>query len=983
MKLKVESGKWKVSWQVLVCLLSTLYSPLSTSVSAQPSGLLGLPIAEVRIVQEGRPVEERVILGLIETQVGEPLSMRDVRQSIDHLYGLNRFDDIQVGSERSERGVVVIYTLVPRHAVQSVEFTGTLGLREADLRQLMVERFGALPAAGRATDVTRALLALYRDRGYAQAAVTPRVEEYHNPDRAVMIFDIDAGPRARIEGVAIEGADVPGRTELLTHTELRRGQEYDSVEIARVLEEYQNGLRARGFYEARVTHTAEFTATGGASVDVTVERGPAVSIAFTGDPLPEDARDELVPVRREGSADLDLLEDSQRRIEDYLRGRGYREANARFTREQQGDELVITFEVHRGPRHIVDRLALEGNTAIPTPELLELLRLDTGEPFVQATLDAGVAAVQDAYRALGFTAAAAKPSVATLPAPEGAAAERRVEVRIDVAEGPRTLVESIVLDGNEVLSEGAIRAVMTTAPGSPYSELTVVQDRDRIHLEYLNRGYESAVVEPDPGFSDDRTRATVRFAISEGPQVMVDHVIILGNERTSTETIQDALLLQPGEPLGYAARLESQQRLAALGLFSSVRITELRHGSEPRRDVLVEVEEAPPTTIGVGGGIEVDSRTRTGADGRAEEHIEVAPRGFFEIGRRNLWGKNRSVTFFTRVSLRSRDETIGEAPDVVNRSFGFNEYRIVGNFREPRAFDTRADLLVTGIVEQAIRSSFNFRRRQARAEMGLRVLERYGVAGRYSFERTELFDVRFTGEDNPVLIDRLFPQVRLSKFSLSVLRDTRSDVLDPDRGMLLAADNDFAARAIGSEVGFARTYLQALSFFRLPTDRRLVLGLAGRVGLAQGFRREVERVDENGNPVIDVVKDLPASERFFAGGDTTVRGFSLDRLGTEETISATGFPTGGNGLVVLNAELRVNVWRSLDTVGFIDAGNVFSRVGDIDLTELRGAVGFGIRYRSPVGPIRVDLGFKLDRRELSPGSLERRSVLHVSLGQAF
>jgi outer membrane translocation and assembly module TamA len=131
------------------------------------------------------------------------------------------------------------------------------------------------------------------------------------------------------------------------------------------------------------------------------------------------------------------------------------------------------------------------------------------------------------------------------------------------------------------------------------------------------------------------------------------------------------------------------------------------------------------------------------------------------------------------------------------------------------------------------------------------------------------------------------------------------------------------------------------------------------------------------------VEDLPASERFFAGGDTTVRGFSLDRLGTEETITETGFPRGGNGVVVLNAELRVNVWRSLGMVGFVDAGNVFLRASDIDLTDLRPATGFGLRYRSPIGPLRVDLGFNLDPRELVPGRLERRPVLHVSLGQAF
>jgi outer membrane protein insertion porin family len=145
----------------------------------------------------------------------------------------------------------------------------------------------------------------------------------------------------------------------------------------------------------------------------------------------------------------------------------------------------------------------------------------------------------------------------------------------------------------------------------------------------------------------------------------------------------------------------------------------------------------------------------------------------------------------------------------------------------------------------------------------------------------------------------------------------------------------------------------------------------------------VQQVDENGDPVTTTIKELPASERFYAGGDTTVRGFALDRLGTDETLDENGFPTGGNGLLVMNVELRTPYWKGLGLVGFLDGGNVFKLASDIDLSEVRGAVGFGIRYRSPLGPLRVDLGFKLDPRLLANGSRERRSVLYVSLGQAF
>src|SRR5437870_4632883 len=159
---------------------------------------IGLPIVEVRIEDEGRPVTDRTITGIIETKVGTPLAMRDVRQSIDHLIGLGRFDDVQVLSEKAPAGVILKYVLVPTHAIQRVEFRGPLGIPESDLRQTMTERFGALPAAARVPEVIRALRMLYQERGYVQAEVNDRIEVLHDPDRAILIFTINAGSRASI-----------------------------------------------------------------------------------------------------------------------------------------------------------------------------------------------------------------------------------------------------------------------------------------------------------------------------------------------------------------------------------------------------------------------------------------------------------------------------------------------------------------------------------------------------------------------------------------------------------------------------------------------------------------------------------------------------------------------------------------------------------------------------------------------------------------
>jgi outer membrane protein insertion porin family len=152
---------------------------------------------------------------------------------------------------------------------------------------------------------------------------------------------------------------------------------------------------------------------------------------------------------------------------------------------------------------------------------------------------------------------------------------------------------------------------------------------------------------------------------------------------------------------------------------------------------------------------------------------------------------------------------------------------------------------------------------------------------------------------------------------------------------------------------------------------------------ADGEAREASRAATEDSPFDTAIRDLPASERFFAGGDTTVRGFALDRLGTEETLDPDGFPQGGNGLAVFNLEARAPYWKNLQFVWFMDAGNVFRRASDIDLSEIRVTSGVGFRYRSPIGPLRVDWGWKLSTRLESGGSRERSNVLHISLGQAF
>jgi outer membrane protein insertion porin family len=624
---------------------------------------------------------------------------------------------------------------------------------------------------------------------------------------------------------------------------------------------------------------------------------------------------------------------------------------------------------------MVEQAEITGNTAITSAELTPLVLTKAGQAFSDSTIGSDAMRIQGYYRQRGFSAVKVTSQVERR---EPKAGTEFVRVRLAIAEGVRSVLDSVSFEGNTAVPVETLRSAVSSMPGQPYFEPQISGDADSIALVYLNRGYAEVTVEPAPKAIGDGSKVQLAFTIHEGPQILIDHVLIAGNQRTSRDTIFREVQLKSGQPLSQQQEDETRTRITALGLFRRVDISYLQlPGGQNRRDVVITVEEAPVLSISYGGGLEGGRRlVRETVTADAIEKFQVAPRGFFQVGRRNLFGKDRSLDLFTRISLRPKGTSPltnadPEALPIVEREDRFNEYLVQLTYLERRIAGTDIDFTITAGLEQAVRSSFDFRRRGGSATMTRRINRAVAISGRYAIGKTRLFR-KSNFEDQPE-IDRLFPDKRLSSIASSLVRDTRSDALEPTAGSLIGTDAELAARRLGSDVGFLKTFVQGFTYRQLPGANAPVLVLGGRVGLATAFTRS-----ENGQTIDDQV---PLSERFYAGGDSTVRGFALDRLGP---LDANGFPRGGQGLIVLNAELRMPLRGGLGAVAFIDAGNVALYVNEIDLAETRGAVGFGLRYRSPVGPIRVDLGIKLDRRLVPPdGTLEGRTALHISLGQAF
>ncbi|MGE3707998.1 MAG: POTRA domain-containing protein, partial [Vicinamibacterales bacterium] len=317
-------GRWRVA-VALTLLLGSV-----TTARADVADYLGKPITAVRVESEGRRVEDRALLALLETTVGRPLAMRDVRASIAHVFSLGRFADVVVRARPSLSGVALVYELQPIHPVRAIRILGSPGADGFDrggLRRELEERFGVSPPAVRSGEMASFLAARLRDRGYRRATVMPRVDVDRSAGRSTLVFDVTAGARTRIAAVEVSGgagagAVAPGR--VLERLEISAGAVYEPEALQARVERYVQDLKDLGHYNARVGVAPEFSGdetTVRLAVDVAA--GPRVRVAFTGDPLPGDRRDDLVPIVREGAVDEDLLEDSAQRIVEYFRGLGY------------------------------------------------------------------------------------------------------------------------------------------------------------------------------------------------------------------------------------------------------------------------------------------------------------------------------------------------------------------------------------------------------------------------------------------------------------------------------------------------------------------------------------------------------------------------------------------------------------------------------------------------------------------------------------
>jgi outer membrane protein assembly factor BamA len=742
-------------------------------------------------------------------------------------------------------------------------------------------------------------------------------------------------------------------------------------------------------------------------LELDVTEGPRVRIAITGAKFSSGLLKKLVPVYQEGAVDPDLLEEGKRNIRERLEREGYFDADVEYatsTNEvtlsggRKGSEEVITYRVERGDRHKLLGIEITGNHYFDNELLRSRLLIypkafATRGRFSRRLLEADRESMQNLYLANGFLEA--KVDAQALDNYKGK--EGDLLVRFVIQEGKQTRVASLNIEGVHAFKENELLNVVASTPGQPYSEFNVATDRDNILAMYFNDGFPQArftataekvngagaqagkgtqaVAAAKSTQKSDKTEdsqefedgfVTLVYRIEEGPQIRVRRILLTGYEHTRPGVIRREVRVKPEAPLREGEVVESQRRLYNLGVFNRVTIQPQNpNGTDTNKDVVVLVEEAKRYTFGYGGGFEVQRLAST--TNPAGSQVQAAIRGILEFSKLNVTGRGDSL------SLKLRGSTI--------------EDRALLAYNHPNTFSNpHLNLQATAYTEKTQDiNTFTETRYEGSVELNDHVTPRTSLLYRYTFRKVLISNLN--AHISPEEIPLFSAPTLVSQFGAGWVRDARNNPADATKGNFNSVDFSVADTGIGSSASFLRFHYQNSTYH--PIKGRFSFARSIRIGILEPYRDTVSL-----NFPIPTTAPfptvIPLPERFFAGGGTSLRGFALNQAGPRDSL---GFPVGGQALLILNQEFRFPmrlpfVGTALSGALFYDGGNVYSRLSRVtlrpyspkpifnpanptqcefnctnELNYFSHTVGLGLRYSTPVGPLRVDLGYGINRPE--------------------
>jgi outer membrane protein insertion porin family len=922
--------------------------------------------------------------GQLAQQVGVPLDPVKIRASLRSLYATGLYQTIEVAGVRAGNNVSIIFSGVPRLFVGRVNVEGVKDERlDAVLDSATQLQAGTIYSDSKLALAEPDIKATLENNGYYRGQIATTKVIDHENSLVDINFEVTAGYQARVGEVELTGDSGLTEAQFRKQAKLKRNSKVNRNTVSRALSRLRKRYNKRDRLAATVSLTSKEYVPPSNQLNYTflAHQGPVVEVQVAGAKISHSQLEKLVPVYEEGTVDQDLLNEGGQNLRNYFEGRGYFDVKVSHQPVRtDAQHVTALYTIELGKRHVVDTVTVAGNKYFNTPLITQRLSvrpnsfLDRYGAFSQQLLAQDVASIRGLYMSNGFNAVKVTPKFTDSDTSAGKASKiSHFKIDYVIDEGTQSRIGKYDIEGATPEQLNDFRPFLNTQVGQPYSAININQDRDLVQTYYFSKGYDNAQVsvfqqtEPDHPDAVDFT-----MKIVSGKQFFVRKVVVSGVERTKPSVVQQRITLQPGDPLNQTALLQMQRKLYDLALFNEVNTAiQNPNGDESYKNILLNLTEAKRWDISYGFGFEVQTGApsegcvsepgQTGSVCSPNGHTGASPRILFNISRTNLRGTDQSI------SLRT--------------NYGTLEQVALLSYQDPH-FRNKPSLNLTlsgGYNNSAVITTYKAAILSGALRLSQRVTKPTTLIYSFSYRRVSVN--ASTLQVSLAQIPLLAQPVRVGGPGITFIRDTRDVPLDAHHGTFNTGEIFLADGKFGSQANFDRVDLSNSTYYDVGR-RHWVIARQTRYGQERSFGNGDEQL-------------IPLPERLYAGGATSHRGFAINSAGPRDP--QTGFPVGGAGVFVNSVELRPPpptlrwVGTDLGFVLFYDMGNAFqnsSQVwpsalrtkqphsytcrnvtvpyttyntpGTCDFNDFSHALGLGLRYHTPIGPVRVDFSYNLN-----------------------
>ncbi len=924
--------------------------------------LTGKVVSSIEYRPVRQPIDSRDLERMQLVEVGQPLNPRQVAATLDRLYSTGLYDDLQVDARPSGSGVVVTFITRARRFIGHVGAQGHIS--DPPSRAIIIS--GAQMNLGtpfNEADLVTARKSIeqeLRNNGLFASKVDVVTITDPETNQVTIRFLVDSGQRAKYDVPAITGDTKLSDSTIIRATGWRIPLINRWRKVTQSLtDKGVNGIEQRYAKKNRLTASVDLQSLDydadrrRAVPHINIDAGPKITIKALEAKISNGKLRKYVPVYQEGSVDNDLLAEGATNLRDYFQAKGYPDVDVTFHSEApRNDEQVINYYIATGPRRKLANIDIVGNDYFLPETLEERMFLHTKSlalrygRYSESFRKKDEEAIESLYQANGFRDVKVTSTVDT----NYKGKENDLSVQFRINAGRQWRVSNLHLEGASRLDLTPIMPELTSAEGQPYSEVNIATDRSRVLDYYYSNGFPAATFRYTTTPDRDTQTVKVVYQIREGPREFVRQVIISGLYRTRPALVQKRIDLKDGEPISMIKINGIARNLNDLGVFANVNSAiQDPDGTNLYKTVLYDFDEAARYSFNVGFGLQVGRFGGTTNNlGNAGGSSGVSPIVAFDVSRVNFMGRGQTLSLQTRYSTLEQRESL--------------------NYIVPRLFGSFNRTLTFSVLYNTTQDvqTFSSRRAEASVQASQRINRASTLLLRFAYRRVSTGNVEIPS----LLIPSLLQPVRIGLLSASYIQDHRDNPADAHRGFWNTVDAGLAGNFFGSQRNFYRVLARNATYTSI--GRNLVFARQTQVGAIMPF---------NVAPGLTNFESIPLPERFFGGGGVSMRGFGDNQAGPRDIGSVatagsspttpTGFPIGGNGLFFNNLELRFPLLGpNISGVLFHDMGNIYTNFGDISLRYRQNgnqdfnyavqAAGFGIRYKTPLGPVRVDLAYTLN-----------------------